>query len=415
MANTFRTLSSGAFLGLALLALTACTMHHAPIGNPEAPYPPAQPPRVGEILHLPTGTGVSEAQMLTAASDARIVYVGETHDNPAAHRVQLAVLQAMAERWPGQVSLGMEMLTRAEQPVLDRWVAGELSEKEFLKEADWYTVWSLDFAYYRDLLHFAREQKIPVVGLNAEKELKKAVSQKPAAELSAEEQQQLPELDLTDPYQTAMLEAVFSGHHGGANQLAAFQRVQTLWDETMAESVVRHLQTFPHDTQRMVVLAGSHHIRYGFGIPRRVFRRLPVSYVLIGSEEIEFPEHRLGQRMRVQMPAFPMVPYDYVVFTAYEDLPGDRVKLGVRMEEQDGRVVVLAVVPGSTAEHGGVQAGDIILALDGEPIAENFDLVYAIGQRQTGDKALLEVERDGDVLRLEVEFQPLPMTEGHKP
>jgi hypothetical protein len=183
----------------------------------------------------------------------------------------------------------------------------------------------------------------------------------------------------------------------------------------MAESVVRHLQTFPHDTQRMVVLAGSHHIRYGFGIPRRVFRRLPVSYVLIGSEEIEFPEHRLGQRMRVQLPAFPMVPYDYVVFTAYEDLPGDRVKLGVRMEEQDGRVVVLAVVPGSTAEHGGVQAGDIILALDGEPIAENFDLVYAIGQRQTGDKALLEVERDGEVLRLEVEFQPLPMTEGHKP
>jgi hypothetical protein len=167
-----------------------------------------------------------------------------------------------------------------------------------------------------------------------------------------------------------MVEAVFGGHTAGAKHLAGFQRVQTLWDETMAESVVRHLQSFPHDNQRMVVLAGSHHIRYGFGIPRRVFRRLPVSYALIGSEEVEFPEHRLGQRMRVQMPAFPMPPYDYVVFTAYEDLPGDRVKLGVRMEEQDGRVVVLAVVPGSAAERGGVLAGDTILSLDGEPITE---------------------------------------------
>jgi uncharacterized iron-regulated protein len=404
----------GAALPLALLALTACSMSQLPLGNPEAPYPPAQPPRVGEILHIPTGTGVTEAQMLAAASDARIVYVGETHDNPAAHRVQLAVLQAMAERWPGQVSLGMEMLTRAEQPVLDRWVAGEFSEKEFLKAADWYTVWSLDFAYYRDLLHFAREQKIPVVGLNAEKALVRAVSQRDLAELDPAERDRLPEMDMSDPYQTAMVEAVFGGHSGGTNQLAGFQRVQTLWDETMAESVVRHLQSFPHDNQRMVVLAGSHHIRYGFGIPRRVFRRLPVSYALIGSEEVEFPEHRLGQRMRVQMPAFPMPPYDYVVFTAYEDLPGDRVKLGVRMEEQDGRVVVLAGVPGSAAERSGVLAGDTLLSLDGEPISENFDLVYAVGQKVRGDRGVLAVERGGEVLQLEVDFQPLPPAEPHK-
>jgi len=414
MEHPLHTLLPGAVIGLALLGLTACTMTRAPLGDPELPYPPAQPPRVGEVLHIPTGLGVTEAQMLAAGTDARIVYVGETHDNPAAHRVQLAVLQAMAERWPGQVSLGMEMLTRAEQPVLDRWVAGELSEKEFLKAADWYTVWSLDFAYYRDLLHFAREQKIPVVGLNAEKALVRAVSQRDPAELDPAERDRLPEMDMTDPYQTAMVEAVFGGHSGGTNQLAGFQRVQTLWDETMAESVVRHLQSFPHDTQRMVVLAGSHHIRYGFGIPRRAFRRLPASYVLIGSEEIEFPEHRTHQRMRVQMPVFPMPAYDYVVFTAYEDLPGDRVKLGVRMEEQDGRVVVLDVVPGSTAEKAGVRKDDVLLALDGEAIADNFDLVYAVGQKVRGDKGVLEVERGGERLTFDLDFQPLPPVEGHK-
>ncbi len=89
----------------------------------------------------------------------------------------------------------------------------------------------------------------------------------------------------------------------------------------MAENVVRHLQSFPGDTRRMVVLAGGNHIRYGFGIPRRVFRRLPTSYVLVGSKEIAAPGRRAApQTMDVALPLFPMPPYDFVVFTVYEEL-----------------------------------------------------------------------------------------------
>ncbi|MHB8707720.1 MAG: ChaN family lipoprotein [Desulfuromonadales bacterium] len=410
-----RTLLSAAACGVALWSLTACTMSHAPIGNPEVPYPLAQPPQIGEIVHLPTGTPVREEEMLTAVTDARIVYVGETHDNPASHRVELAILQAMAERWPGQVSLGMEMLTRKQQAVLDRWVANELSEKEFLKEADWYSVWSMDFALYRDLLIYARDHRIPVIGLNAEKELVKAIGRQLPAELPEEERARLPEMDMADPYQTAMVEAIYGGHAGGDNLLAGFQRVQTLWDETMAESIVSHLLTCLDGSQRMVVLAGGNHVRYGFGIPRRVYRRMPTSYVLVGSHEINVPDSMKDRMMDVDMPHFPMPAYDYVVYTAYEDLPGERVKLGVRMEEKDGRVVVQSVGPGSTAEKAGVMAGDVILALDGIAIVENFDLIYEVGLRKKGDKAILEVERAGERLKLDLDFQPLPKAEMHKP
>lgn len=409
-----RTLLSATACGVALWSLTACTMSQAPIGNPEAPYPLAQPPQIGEIVHLPTGTPVREEEMLTAVTDARIVYVGETHDNPASHRVELAILQAMAERWPGQVSLGMEMLTRKQQAVLDRWVANELSEKEFLKEADWYSVWSMDFALYRDLLIYARDHRIPVIGLNAEKELVKAIGRQLPAELPEEERARLPEMDMADPYQTAMVEAIYGGHAGGDNLLAGFQRVQTLWDETMAESIVSHLLTCLDGSQRMVVLAGGNHVRYGFGIPRRVYRRMPTSYVLVGSQEINVPDSMKDRMMDVDMPHFPMPAYDYVVYTAYEDLPGERVKLGVRMEEKDGRVVVQSVGPGSTAEKSGVMAGDVILALDGIAIAENFDLIYEVGLRKKGDKAILEVERAGERLKLDLDFQPLPPMGPHK-
>jgi len=73
------------------------------------------------------------------------------------------------------------------------------------------------------------------------------------------------------------------------------------------------------------------------------------------------------------------------------------------------------VVAGSTAEKAGVQAGDIIVALNGEPVNESFDLIYAVGQKVKGDKGVLEVERGGEGLKLELEFVPLPPMEGHKP
>lgn len=409
-----RTLVSIVACGIALWTLTACAMN-APIGNPETPYPPALPPQIGEIVHLPTGTPVREEEMLAAVTDVRIVYIGETHDNPASHRLQLAILQAMAERWPGQVSLGMEMFTRKQQAALDRWVANELSEKEFLKEADWYSVWSMDFALYRDLLVYARDHRIPVIGLNAEKDLVKAIGRQFPAELPEEERARLPEMDMTDPYQTAMVEAIFGGHAAGGSLLDGFQRVQTLWDEAMAESIVAHLLTCLDGSQRMVVLAGGNHVRYGFGIPRRVFRRLPTSYMLVGSQEINVPDSKKDRLMDVDMPRFPMPAYDYLVYTAYEDLPGERVKLGVRMEEKDGRVLVQSVGAGSTAEKAGVMAGDVILALDGIAIADNFDLIYEVGLRKKGDKGVLEVERAGERLKLDLDFQPLPKMEMHKP
>ena len=150
------------------LLLSACAPKGL-IGDPQLPYPPASSPEVGQIMHLPTGVMVSEAEMLDSVVSNRLVYVGETHDNPASHRLQLTILRALADRHPGKVALGMEMFTPAQNDALRRWVNGELSEKTFLKEVEWFKVWKDDFDYYRDILLFARERKIPVIGLNADK------------------------------------------------------------------------------------------------------------------------------------------------------------------------------------------------------------------------------------------------------
>ena len=156
-------------LVLSLFATTACAPAGKQfMGNPSNPYPLQAPPKVGEIVHMRTGTLVTQAQMVAMAGDARVVYVGEAHDNPASHRLELEILKGLAELHPGHQALGMEIFSRSQQPILDRWVEGKLDEKSFLREVHWFENWRMDFAYYRDLLNFAREQHIPVVALNAE-------------------------------------------------------------------------------------------------------------------------------------------------------------------------------------------------------------------------------------------------------
>ena len=404
-------------IALTTLLLCACAPTPALLGNPQLPYPPATKPQVGEILHLRTGYFVSAAQMAAAATDSRIIYVAETHDNPASHRVQFELLRAVAQRYPGRTALAMEMFIPAQQASLDAWVAQELDEKSFLKV--WYSNWKMDIAYYREILDYCQAAGIPILGINAEKSLIQAVARKDFAELSAEEQARLPAtLDLADPYHQALTAAIFGGHAQGA-RLAGFQRAQTLWDETMAENIVRFLASPQGDDFHLLVFAGGNHVRNGYGIPRRVFRQLPLSYTLIGNEELEVSEAKKKQAyMDVTLPVFPMPAYDYLVFTRYEELEKpEAVKLGIIFKEEEGKVVVTNILPNGVAALAGVLKGDILRSLDGEEIRESFDLTYALQQKKIGDKGQLTVERGGETLVLDLAYATAPPVEGgtHKP
>ncbi len=203
------TLRPIVLLLFAMLSLSACQSATQKLGNPELPYPPVKQPQVGDILHLPTGIYVDQQVMLDQAVRTQVVFVGETHDNPASHRLQVNILKALQQNNPGRISLAMEMFSPSQQPVLNRWVAGELSEKEFIKQVDWYSHWNMNFAFYRELLTFCRDNQIPVLALNSEKELKQKVGRTPFDQLTDEEKKQLPQMDHNDPYQQAMVKAVF--------------------------------------------------------------------------------------------------------------------------------------------------------------------------------------------------------------
>jgi len=385
------------------LILTGCA-GHTHLGNPELPYPPQQKPVVGGIIHLPTGVETDRATMLEHARQARIVYVGETHDSPASHDLQLEILTHLQQQNPQKVALAMEMFTPEQQETLDRWTGGNLTEKEFIKEVKWYQNWKMNFAYYRPLLIYARDNRIPVIGINAPKDLVSAVGMVPIEEQPEEIRQRLPDFDFGDPYQRAMATAIYADHPVSDAMKDGFLRIQTLWDESMAENLVNYLQSQQGQDKQVMVVAGGNHVSYGFGIPRRAFRRLPLNYLLIGSRTIEIAEDKQVETMNVSMPGFPMPPYHFMTYTRYETLPEQGVKLGVHLKEEAQNVTVISVMPGSAAEHAGLLPDDILRKIETIEIQETFDLVHELNQLQAEDRVTLELERAGETLEIEVDF-----------
>ncbi len=95
-----------------------------------------------------------------------VVFLGEQHNDPTAHALQLILLQAARHEFGGsrRVVLGMEMFERDMQQVLDEYLAGYIREQDFLKAS---RPWSNYETDYRPLVEFAREYGIPVVATNA--------------------------------------------------------------------------------------------------------------------------------------------------------------------------------------------------------------------------------------------------------
>ncbi len=388
-------------LALAGLLLAGCTGSMTEL-RIDSPYRDPATLEMGQILHAPTGRLLTEVELTEFLAPYPVVYVGETHDSVDSHAVELAILKDLAERFPGGVALGLEMLQRPYQAEVNQWLRGEMTEKDFLRL--WQKNWGANsFPYYREILEFARDHQIPVLALNADKELRQALARTPPDQLDPALRERLPEMVDDDPYYRSFMAGMFGGHEAGTDVQAGFLRVQMLWDETMAQTAAEYLQGEGRG-KRLLVFAGGNHVRHGFGIPRRVFRRAPLPYVIVDSYAVEIPEKKRETLMDVDLPQLPMPAADVYWATGYEDLEGDRVMLGIQIEDvaDGGGVRVKGVLPQSPAAKAGIEKEDVIVSVDGQPVAEAFDLTYQVGLHKPGDVGPLEVLRGDERLTLEV-------------
>ena len=305
-------------LYVSLLALLAGCAAHGTHLNVESPYKDPATLQKGQILHLATGRIVSEPQLLEYLCGYRVIYVGETHDSLDDHAVQSTIFKGLHERSPENLALGLEMLPRGTQADLDAYIRGEMDEESF--RGLWTLHWGHAFPYYEEMLGYAREHRIKVLALNTDDTLKKAVREKPVEEIESDLAARLPEMDLNDPHHRAAIEAIFEAHQMGPRDTEAFYRVQVLWDEAMAQTAAEYLESPEGQGKQLVVFAGGEHVRYGYGIPRRLFRRVPVPFAIVLPLAVEIPENKQDRTMDVEAPDLPMPPADFFWAVGYTDL-----------------------------------------------------------------------------------------------
>jgi len=88
---------------------------------------------------------------------------------------------------------------------------------------------------------------------------------------------------------------------------------------------------------------------------------------------------------------------------------GRRAWLGVQTQlAGGGGAYVVTVVPGGPAEQAGLQAGDIITSIEGQPVNYPADITNALASMRPGDQVELDVSRQGQAATVTVTLAARP-------
>ena len=257
--------------------------------------------------------------MLANAMLADVLFLGEQHDDPGTHRLELATLEGLARR-RSNVILALEMFERDAQRSLDRYLSGAAAETDFLAVSRPWPRYRTD---YRPLVEFARVWKWPVIASNVPRPFASLVARRGLAgmdSLSAADRAfaartfSCPRDDYFDRFAKTMGDlsahqpsvASPSAEEKGA-QLQRIYEAQCVKDETMGESIADAFVTAP-PRALVVHVNGAFHSDYHLGTAARSAARLKdkrvtvVSFVPVDNLDTVDGTHdrRLG---------------DYIVFT----------------------------------------------------------------------------------------------------
>ena len=142
----------------ALLMLVA----QAATSTPAAP-PASVPAYVPERVYDTRKNAFADFELMLAdLATADVIFVGEQHDDPNTHRLELGMLEGLRRRRV-PVIVSLEMFERDVQAAVDRYLSGAMVEAEFLKDARPWPRYATD---YRPLVELAKAHGWPVVAAN---------------------------------------------------------------------------------------------------------------------------------------------------------------------------------------------------------------------------------------------------------
>ena len=208
-------------------------------------------------------------QLIIKAAEKQVVFFGEEHNDSIGHQLEQRIYSDLLEQHP-QTALSMEMFSTDVQPVIEEYLAGLISEKNFIKEA---RAWN-NYRDYRPMLEHAKMAKQPVIGGNVSTRYSNAVSRSGLDVLKKfpkSSRNWLPPLpiDTAEGKYYAKFLTAMDGHVGTMK----IYQTQNLWDASMAWSIHSFLKK--HKSAKVFQVNGRFHSDEKLGTYARLLRYSP--------------------------------------------------------------------------------------------------------------------------------------------
>ncbi len=236
------------------------------------------------IISTRNGKTVSIAQLAKQLKKYDVVFFGEFHDDSTLHALQAELLPLMHKAGK-RLIVSFEMFERDVQPDLDAYLAGSVTEEQFLQSS---RPWSNYGTDYRPLLEFARLKNLKAIAANIPRRLAGQVARNGTAALDdlSNDDKVLMALEISAPegkYKERFMATMkANGMHASPNDANMLERLyyaQCMKDDTMAESLAQYLERYPR--HRIVHYNGDFHSREYLGTVERLRSRVPKARIAV--------------------------------------------------------------------------------------------------------------------------------------
>ena len=219
---------------------------------------------IGRIWSVESQAFIEPSALVENLNDARFVLIGETHDNPAHHRLQAFLTGAIAPDRPATVV--MEMLTEDQTPALKAFMASpDRSAETFGKAVSWEKSGWPDYAIYQPIIEAALKRDADIRAGLPGKIQTRAIGKDGLSTLSEDQRKNLRLVgDLPKDLTTDLKQEIITSHcdllpEAMVPNMMAVQRYR---DAYLAAALRQTPASGP-----AILIAGGGHVRKDRGVP----------------------------------------------------------------------------------------------------------------------------------------------------
>ena len=206
-----------------------------------------------------------------------MIYVAETHNEPAHHKLQEQIIHSLHQRGH-PIAVGMEMIDVTQQSVLDQYLEKKTGWRAFARSTSFESGWGRTSPAYQRILEWCRRKEVSVIGLNAPSSITRKLAR--GTKLTSAEAALIP--NFPGPPGGFRKFRAEMAHHPGSGSPGRYYRAQRAWDATMAAGILSWLR---NNDGTLVVLLGQVHADPQTGVPWYVARNSGVAQVIIYPKE----------------------------------------------------------------------------------------------------------------------------------